>query len=156
MRWQCLAFEALSPQQLYDLLALRSAVFVVEQNCVFLDPDGLDPQAMHLLGHDDAGVLSAYARLLPAGVKAPEVVIGRVITSAAARGSGQGRQLMAEALAACAKQWPGQAITLHAQARLERFYAGFGFAGIGPTYIEDGIPHLEMRRPAAPAPQESP
>ncbi len=148
MRWICLPFEALSPHQLYDLLALRSAVFVVEQNCVFLDPDGLDAQAHHLLGHDEAGALAAYARLLPPGVKAPEAVIGRVITSAAARGSGQGRALMAQATAQTQALWPTAAITLHAQARLQAFYASFGFASVGEPYIEDGIPHIEMRKEA--------
>jgi ElaA protein len=146
MRWTTLPFAELSPFQLYDLLALRSAVFVVEQNCVFQDPDGLDSQAWHLLGHDEDGALAAYARLLPPGVKAPEAVIGRVITSAAARGSGQGRQLMSQAVAGCERLWPSQPITLHAQARLEGFYASFGFVTVSAPYIEDGIPHIEMRK----------
>lgn len=147
MRWTCLRFEALSVQQLYAVLALRSEVFVVEQNCVFLDIDGLDPKTLHLLGTGDDGALKAYARLIPPGLKAPDALIGRVVTAPAARGGGTGRLLMAEAVAQCERLWAGHAITLHAQAHLERFYGGFGFEPVGEPYIEDGIPHIEMRKP---------
>jgi ElaA protein len=139
-------FAELQVQQLYDALALRSEVFVVEQQCIFLDIDGIDPRGWHLLGHDDAGRLVAYARLLPPGVKAPEVVIGRVVTSPGARGTGAGQALMREAGDACARLWPGRPVTLHAQARLERFYQGHGYATVSEPYIEDGIPHIEMRK----------
>lgn len=146
--WHCLPFAALSTAQLYELLALRSEVFVVEQQCVFLDIDGVDPQVWHLLGHGDDGRLLAYARLLPPGLKSPtDAVIGRVVTAPAARGSGAGRALMGEAVAHGERLWPGHAITLHAQAHLERFYASFGFTPVGQPYVEDGIPHIEMRRP---------
>jgi ElaA protein len=147
MRWTCLPFAELGVQPLYELLALRSEVFVVEQNCVFLDIDGLDPQTWHLLGHGDDGALKAYARLLPPGLKAPaDAVIGRVVTSPAARGGGTGRALMAEAVAQCERLWPGHPITLHAQAHLERFYASFGFVPVGEQYMEDGIAHIEMHK----------
>lgn len=146
MHWTCVRFDELTVRQLYDALQLRSQVFVVEQNCVFLDIDGLDAPSLHLLGHGDDGALRAYARLIPPGVKAPDALIGRVVTSPAARGGGTGRRLMAEAVAQCERQWPGRAITLHAQAHLERFYAGFGFQPVGEPYIEDGIPHIEMRK----------
>lgn len=147
MNWTCVPFDELVVQQLYDLLQLRSQVFVVEQNCVFLDIDGLDNKTWHLLGTGDDGKLLAYTRLIPPGVKAPDALIGRVVTSPAARGGGTGRALMAESVAQCGRLWPGHAITLHAQAHLERFYAGFGFAPVGEQYMEDGIPHIEMRRP---------
>lgn len=146
MRWTCVPFVELSVRQLHDALALRAEVFVVEQNCVFLDIDGLDPQCWHLLGHGDDGRLLAYARLIPPGLQALDALIGRVVTAPAARGSGAGRALMAQALAECARQWPGAAVTLHAQAHLARFYAGFGFEPVGAEYVEDGIPHLEMRK----------
>jgi ElaA protein len=145
MRWTCVPFNELALQQLYDVLALRSEVFVVEQNCVFLDIDGLDRQTWHLLGDGDG--LKAYARLLPPGMKSPtDAVIGRVVTSPTARGGGTGRALMAESVANCERLWPGHAITLHAQAHLERFYASFGFVPVGEPYIEDGIAHVEMRK----------
>ncbi len=146
MRWTCVPFAELNVDQLYDLLALRSEVFVVEQNCVFLDIDGLDRQTWHLLGHGDDGRLLAYLRLIPPGLKAPDALIGRVVTSPAARGGGSGRVLMAEALAQCERLWPRHPITLHAQAHLERFYASFGFAPVGDLYMEDGIQHIEMRK----------
>jgi len=147
MNWTCVPFDGLTVQQLHDVLKLRSEVFVVEQNCVFLDIDGLDAKTWHLLGTDDDGKLLAYTRLIPPGVKAPDALIGRVVTSPAARGGGTGRALMAESVAQCERLWPGHAITLHAQAHLERFYAGFGFAPVGEQYMEDGIPHIEMRKP---------
>lgn len=147
MRWTCLRFDELGVRQLYELLALRSEVFVVEQHCVFLDIDGLDPLTWHLLGSGDDGALKAYARLIPPGMKAPDALIGRVVTAPTARGGGTGRALMAEAVAQCERLWPRHAITLHAQAHLERFYAGFGFVPVGEQYIEDGIPHIEMRKP---------
>ncbi|MCF8203679.1 MAG: GNAT family N-acetyltransferase [Methylotenera sp.] len=147
MHWHCLPFGELGVQRLYDLLALRSEVFVVEQQCVFLDIDGLDRHTWHLLGEADDGQLQAYARLIPPGLKGEDALIGRVVTAPAARGSGAGRALMTEAVARCLALWPHQGITLHAQAHLEHFYAGFGFQPVGPTYIEDGIPHIEMRRP---------
>jgi ElaA protein len=146
MNWACVRFDELSVQQLYDVLALRSQVFVVEQNCVFLDIDGLDPQTLHLLGTRADGALQAYARLIPPGVKAPDALIGRVVTAPAARGGGSGRALMAEAVAQCQRLWPAHPITLHAQAHLERFYGSFGFLPIGEQYMEDGIPHQEMRK----------
>jgi ElaA protein len=147
MNWTCSGFNELSVQQLYDVLALRSEVFVVEQNCVFLDIDGLDPRTLHLLGTGEDATLKAYARLIPPGVKAPDAVIGRVVVSLAARASGAGGMLMAEAVAQCERLWPAHAITLHAQAHLDRFYGSFGFAPVGAPYVEDGIPHIEMRKP---------
>ena len=146
MRWTCVPFAALEAGQLYDLLALRSEVFVVEQQCVFLDIDGLDRKTWHLLGHGDDGALRAYARLIPPGLKAADALIGRVVTAPAARGGGAGRALMTEAVAQCGRLWPGQAITLHAQAHLESFYGSFGFVPVGEQYMEDGIPHIEMRK----------
>lgn len=145
--WTCLPFDALTPLQLYQALRLRSEVFVLEQECIFVDPDGLDMQAWHLMAHG-GGELLAYARLLPAGVKAVEPVIGRVITASPSRGTGLGHDLMREALRACARLWPGQDLSLSAQARLQAFYAGHGFDPVGAEYIEDGIPHIHMRRAA--------
>lgn len=152
MRWHCLPFAELGVQRLYDLLALRSEVFVVEQQCIFQDIDGLDRHTWHLLGEADDGALQAYARLIPPGLKGADALIGRVVTAPSARGGGAGRALMAEALNRCRQLWPQQAITLHAQAHLERFYAGFGFQPVGAPYIEDGIPHIEMRLPQGDTP----
>lgn len=147
VEWHWCRFHALGAEELYDALALRSAVFSVEQACAYLDPDGVDRHCSHLLGRDAAGVLQAYLRVVDPGVKYAEASIGRVVTSPATRGTGLGRQLFAEGVARCTAAWPGQGIRISAQAHLDRFYAGFGFQPVGQTYLEDNIPHLEMLRP---------
>jgi len=146
--WQWSRFHELSLDALYDALALRCRVFILEQGA-YLDPDGIDRDCSHLLGRDDAGVLQAYLRVVDPGVKYTEPSIGRVITSPETRGTGLGRKLVAEGVARCTAAWPGQGIRITAQARLERFYADFGFAAAALPHIEDGIPHLLMVRPAS-------
>ena len=147
MNWSWCRFHELGVDRLYDALALRSRVFVLEQGA-YLDPDGIDRQAWHLLGHDGAQVLQAYLRVVDPGCKYAEPSIGRVITSPQTRGTGLGRRLMAEGVARCLQAWPGQGIRISAQAHLERFYAGFGFTRVGEPYLEDNIPHLEMLKAA--------
>jgi ElaA protein len=147
VKFEWLRFEALGVERLYDLLALRCRVFVLEQGA-YLDPDGIDRHAWHLLGHDEQGVLQAYLRVVDPGHKYAEPSIGRVITSPEKRGTGLGRLLMIEGVARCADAWPGHGIRISAQAHLARFYAGFGFERMGEDYLEDNIPHCEMlRRP---------
>jgi ElaA protein len=148
VNWLCLPFAQLAPLQLYELLRLRAEVFVVEQACVFQDIDGLDIDAQHLMAWD-GGRLLAYARLLAPGVKAAPPVISRVITAPAARGTGLGHALAEHAVAHCQRLWPGQGITLFAQAHLQAYYGRAGFVGVGDEFIEDGIPHREMHRKAA-------
>ncbi|HEY5802022.1 MAG TPA: GNAT family N-acetyltransferase [Burkholderiaceae bacterium] len=147
--WQWKTFGELSARDVYDMLALRSAVFVVEQQCVYQDIDGADRDALHLLGwHTGASgrTLGAYARVFAPGLKFDEAAIGRVIAAPAMRGTGAGRALMAEALAGIAQHWPGQATRISAQRYLERFYASFGFTVCSEPYLEDGIPHIDMLR----------
>jgi ElaA protein len=151
IEWQWLSFDALSREQLYALLRLRSEVFVVEQNCVFLDIDGLDENAMHLLGTrvmDGAAQLVAYVRCFPEGVSFTEASIGRVVTKPSARGGGLGHLLIAEAIRALQQHWGPQAIRIGAQAHLKNFYQQHGFVDMGLPYDEDGIAHLEMLRVA--------
>jgi ElaA protein len=147
VRFHWSRFQSLGVDNLYDALALRCRVFVLEQG-PYLDPDGIDRQSWHLLGRDDAGVLQAYLRVVDPGVKYPEPAIGRVVTSPEVRGSGQGRRLMAEGVARCRAAWPGQGIRISAQAHLEKFYASLGFVREGAEYLEDDIPHIQMARPA--------
>ena len=142
-RWRFAPFADLSPAEIHDMYRLRVAVFIVEQDCVFQDVDGADPQSWHLLGYG-GDELVAYCRLLPAGVKFDEPSIGRVITSPSVRGTGMGRVLMAEAMRRAAGLWPGEPLRIGAQAHLERFYNGFGFAKCSEPYDEDGILHIEM------------
>jgi ElaA protein len=143
--WRTVPFEALSVRELQYIYRARPMVFVVEQECAFLDADGLDERAHHLA----AWSLSqreplAYARLLAPGAKYVEASIGRVLTTAAARGRGLGRETMVRALAHAAETWPGVAVRIAAQSRLEPFYASLGFIVAGPRYLEDGIDHTEM------------
>lgn len=142
--WTLAAWDDLSTRQLHDLLQLRSTVFVVEQNCVFQDIDGADPQALHLLG-SHSGQLLAYARCFPPGVKFSEASIGRVVTSPAARGGGLGHALIDRAMAAVSATWGQQPIRIGAQAHLVGYYARHGFVDDGKPYVEDAIDHLEMR-----------
>lgn len=144
LAWKFLPFRSLTPDQLYDLLKLRQEVFVVEQECAYLDADGADPHAHHLLGYDAEGELTAYLRLVKPGIKYAEPSIGRVITRLSARRRNLGRELMREGIRRAHQLYPGQGIRISAQARLERFYRELGFTTVGGPYDEDGIPHLEM------------
>jgi ElaA protein len=145
--WQWNGFNALTVAQLYAMLALRQDVFVLEQTCLYPDIDGLDPGAHHLLGWreiDGKAELVAHLRCLAPGAKYEEMSIGRVVTSPAARGSGLGRELVAQGIALAQKLHPGHAIRIGAQAHLETFYAGFGFVTVSEPYDEDGIMHVDM------------
>jgi ElaA protein len=141
--WTWTRFDDLGVQDLYDVLALRCRVFVLEQG-PYLDPDGIDAHCWHLQGRDTAGVLQAYLRAVDPGIKYAEPSIGRVITAPEVRGTGLGRTLMREGLSRCAAQWPGRGLRISAQARLRAFYVGLGFESVGDEYLEDHIPHIEM------------
>jgi ElaA protein len=147
VNWTWSRFKALGVHNLYDALALRCRVFILEQGA-FLDPDGVDLHCWHLLGRSDDGVLHAYLRVVDPGVKFEQVSIGRVVTSPETRGSGLGRQLMAEGMARYDAVWPGRAVRISAQAHLQRFYGEFGFVAEGCTYGEDNIAHIQMTRSA--------
>ena len=147
--WQWKRFAELEPAELYAMLAARAAVFVVEQACAFQDADGLDAFAWHLLGwveQDHNPTLAAYLRLIDPGRKYAEPSIGRVLTTLPFRGTDLGRAAMREALARTAALYPGRAVRIGAQQRLERFYAEFGFRTVSAPYEEDGIAHVEMLR----------
>ena len=145
IRWVWKPFSELTPEELYAVLRLRSEVFVVEQGCVYLDLDGVDPVCDHLLGLDDEG-LAASVRVVPPDVSYPgEPSIGRVVTAPRVRGQGLGRPLMEEAVRHVSKRWPGP-IKIGAQSYLRSYYESLGFSVCGPEYDEDGIPHFPMRR----------
>ncbi len=141
--WQVATFDALTPHSLYALLQLRSDVFVVEQNCVFLDMDDRDVQARHLLAWR-GDTLVAYARCFAPGIQFDEASIGRIATRMNVRGSGLGHLLVQKAIALVTLTWGSQPIRIGAQARLKHFYQGHGFDDMGMPYVEDGIDHLEM------------
>ncbi|WP_290796065.1 GNAT family N-acetyltransferase [Flavihumibacter sp. UBA7668] len=141
--WQIKSFSEFTVTELYQLLRLRSEVFVVEQQCVFLDMDNKDQHCLHLLGWQN-DLLAASTRLVPPGISYNEMSIGRVVSSQQVRGTGIGRQLMEESIDACYRQWGKSPIRIGAQQYLEKFYQSLGFETDGEPYIEDGIPHVEM------------
>lgn len=145
--YQCKSFHDLTPEELYDILALRQVVFVVEQNCPYLDADGRDAVALHVMGYYE-GKLAAYTRLLPRGEAYENyAAIGRVVTSPALRGKGQGRELMRESSRQLYRHFGPQPIKISAQAHLRDFYGSLGFEPTGESYLEDGIPHIGMILP---------
>ncbi|HEY0973349.1 MAG TPA: GNAT family N-acetyltransferase [Solimonas sp.] len=159
--WRWYAWSQLDPDTLYAFLKLRSDIFVVEQNCVFSDMDGIDARCTHLCGRDSHGRLLAYLRLVPPGVERPAHItegtranasdgpaLGRLVVDAAARNRGLARAAVQEGLRRCAHDYAGQPVYLSAQQHLEPLYASLGFVGISPAYLEDGIWHVDMRRPA--------
>ena len=136
-------FDTLSGAEVHALLRLRQDVFVVEQDCAFAEIDGRDPGALHLLawaGERLAGCLRLLA-------EEDAMRIGRIVVGAPARGPGLGHRLLAAALDRCAATAPGRAVVLSAQAHLENFYAAHGFIVVSSAYLEDGILHVDMRRP---------
>ncbi|MBB3117176.1 GNAT family N-acetyltransferase [Pseudoduganella violacea] len=149
IEWQWRDFDGIPGRHLYELLRQRQDVFVLEQQCLYPDLDGYDQGAHHLLGWREIGgkrELAAYLRCIAPGVKFPEMSLGRVLTTAAARGIGAGRLLVAEGVRQAELQHPGHRIRIGAQAHLEQFYAGFGFRTISAPYDEDGIAHIDMLR----------
>jgi ElaA protein len=147
--WRLARFDSLTVRELQYIYMARQAVFSVEQQCAFMDADGLDERAYHLAAWSPLQREPlAYARLLEPGAKYAEPSIGRVITTAAARGRGLGRETMIRAVAHAAEIWPGSTIRISAQSRLEGFYEALGFVVAGPRHLEDGIDHTEMVRPA--------
>ena len=148
LRFQHASFEQLDLRTLYSVLAARAQVFVVEQRCQYLDPDGKDLIAQHLLGFE-GDELVAYLRMLPAGVSYPELAIGRVLTLPQLRGRGVGRLLMMEALRRAFVNGPVP-VSLSAQAQLREWYGSMGFVATSDLYDDAGLPHVSMRREALP------
>lgn len=145
LNFTCQTFDQLALAELYEILALRQEVFIVEQNCPYLDCDGKDQASWHFQGRDATGKLVCYTRLLPAGVAYPDYPsIGRVVSSPAARGTGTGKILMAQSIEQCRALFGPRAIKIGAQSYLLQFYESFGFRSTGEEYLEDGIPHTKM------------
>lgn len=145
LQYFCLPFSDLSLEELYEIMAVRQIIFAVEQDCAYLDADGKDDTAWHVLGKNEQGEMMTYARLLPKGLAYQAYAsIGRVLSMKAVRGSGEGRRLMEFALIKCEELWPGMAIKISAQAYLLDFYQSLGFSSVGEPYLEDGIPHVAM------------
>lgn len=145
VKWKIKRFEALSTAELYNLLQLRAEVFVVEQNCVYQDIDGKDQKALHLIGEDN-GETVAYARLFKPKDYFEEASIGRVVVKQSFREKKLGHLLMKEAIEAIKTEFNETNITISAQLYLKKFYESQGFNQTSETYLEDDIPHIEMKR----------
>ncbi|WP_144156773.1 GNAT family N-acetyltransferase [Paraburkholderia sp. BCC1885] len=148
VEWRWKFFDDLTISEVYAMLAARSEVFVVEQNCVYGDIDGLDLGAWHLFAFGPAepqATLAGYLRVLLPDQNEPDIRIGRVLTTAGFRGMGLGNKMLERAIAHIFEQWPNVPIRLHAQAHLQGFYGAFGFVPVSDIHEEDGIPHVWMR-----------
>ena len=145
LKWKIKSFEALTVNELYDLLQLRSEIFVVEQNCVYPDMDGKDKLALHLIGEYDDKIV-AYSRIFDAGNSFDNASIGRVVVHAAYRDKKWGHNLMREAIAGIKANFGKDKITIGAQLYLKKFYESHGFVQTSEMYLEDDIPHVEMQR----------
>ncbi|MBX9299216.1 GNAT family N-acetyltransferase [Chromobacterium piscinae] len=145
--WHCHGFDGFTPLALYQALQLRDQVFVVEQQSIYGDVDGVDTRCLHLSGRDDAGRLLAYARLIAPGEKYPDAAaIGRVVVAPEARGRGLGKALMEQAVAQCQAHFPDAPVMLSAQVDASALYASFGFQQVSEPYDDGGILHVDMRR----------
>ncbi len=144
--WELKSFAACNTEDLYQILTLRNSVFVVEQHCVYLDTDGRDQSALHLMGRDQNNRLIAYCRLFAPGIVYDEASVGRVVVALAHRRIGLGKDLMKEAIAHSNELFNSAVIRISAQLYLKKFYECFGFNSFGEIYLEDGIPHIAMLR----------
>ena len=144
--WLWKTFEELSADELYEILRLRALVFVVEQQCAYLDMDGTDRRAHHLFNRAGGGGVESYLRVLAPGVKYEEPSIGRVATHPELRRSGLGMELMREGIRRTELEYPGMGIRINAQRRLEQFYRKLDFVTVSDPYIVDEIEHVEMVR----------
>jgi len=145
LQFFCRTFQELNLSELYQLLQLRQEVFIVEQDCPYLDADNKDQESTHLLGIDTNSNILAYARILGSGLNYEGYSsIGRVVTHPKIRRTGIGKELMKEAIKLTFNQYPDDPIKISAQVYALSFYEYFGFQNIGPEYLEDDIPHQDM------------
>ena len=146
LNWHWQSFDDLTKAELYEILRLREAVFVLEQECAYQDLDDLDQYAWHVSGRTDENELAAYCRVVYPGKKYQEPAIGRVATAKQFRGKGLGVALMNYAIKQTEARYAGQGIRISAQQYLEKFYSELGFTACSDLYYEDEIPHIEMLR----------
>lgn len=145
LEWKIKRFEALSTNELYTLLQLRAEVFIVEQNCVYQDIDGKDEKALHLIGENN-GEIVAYARLFKPNDYFEQASIGRVVVKEHSRSKKLGHILIREAIQVIKTHFDQRKITISAQLYLKKFYESHGFIQTSDMYLEDDIPHIEMKK----------
>ncbi|NLW12377.1 MAG: GNAT family N-acetyltransferase [Clostridiaceae bacterium] len=146
MAWKHKRFDELDVHELYNILKLRNEIFVLEQNCVYLDTDDRDQASEHLFFTEDDGAVTACCRLMPPGLLFREAAIGRVVVSRMRRGNGLAREMMRLASERIEERWPDAGIHISGQLYLENFYSSCGFRTISDVYMEDGIKHVAMVR----------
>ncbi|MEO8762302.1 MAG: GNAT family N-acetyltransferase [Bacteroidia bacterium] len=143
MKFKVKKFSKLSVNELYDLLQLRQQIFVVEQNCIYLDADGIDKECLHLLGIVNKKII-AYARIIPAGISYKTSSIGRVVIDEKHRGKKHAYKLMDKAIELSKSKMNAKKITISAQLYLKDFYEKLGFKTVGDVYLDCDLPHLKM------------
>ena len=136
-------YSNLTKDELYEMIHLRQKVFIVEQDCPYLDADFSDQDAFHLLGYDGGGLIS-YLRAFPPGLKYEGASLGRIVVDDSKRGEQLGQSLTKEGISYLNKHYPGIEIVISAQHRLESFYTELGFTSRGSVYLEDDIDHIQM------------
>lgn len=146
MEWKVKPYDALTKNELYKILKARARVFVEEQVCAYVDADDRDQQSVHMWAEID-GALAAYIRILsPKAFDGVHCSIGRVITAAEYRGQGLGQEIMQRGIRYCDEKYPNTQIKISAQYYLLRFYSALGFEQQGAIYLEDGMPHIAMKK----------
>lgn len=144
MKW--ILYHKLSdfnPEHLYEVVKLRQDIFIIEQNCIYDDIDGLDYESIHLLLFSGNDTLIGYLRIVPPGIKFDEVSLGRIAIRKSYRGKGLGKKLIEKGLE-FAKERGETSVKIEAQAHLEKLYTGLGFKKVSKIYSVDGIPHIQM------------
>ena len=143
MTWCIKSFQELTNDELYEILQVRTAIFVVEQKCAYLEVDGKDKLAYHLFKKENEKII-AYLRVLPKGISYREASLGRIIVKQAQRGTGLGRELVARGINFLENELHEKTIKIQAQSRLQTFYESFGFQACSDVYLEDNIEHIQM------------
>ena len=144
LNWQVKHYRDLTLNEFHDIIALRLYVFVVEQNCPYLDLDGKDKKSYHLICRDGKGNVIATSRILPPGVSHEDTAIGRVVVNQNYRSHGIGHDMMERCINFCRKEFGNAPIVISAQKHLENYYGKHQFVSTGSEYLEDGIPHVAM------------
>lgn len=143
MNWNIKKFNQLKVEEIYKILALRNKVFIVEQECAYLDCDDKDLKSYHLFS-EEHGEVVAYLRILEKGVSYDEISIGRVAVKKNYRGKGISREMMLKAIEFIENNLKEETIKIQAQVYLLNFYSSLGFKAVSKEYLEDNIPHIDM------------
>ena len=143
IEWRVIPFKSLNVESLYEIIQLRQEIFIVEQDCPYIDADGVDLKCIHISGYHNKKLI-AYSRIMPPDINYKEASIGRIITKKEFRGHGIGYQLVSISIDEIYKNYGNHPIRLSGQTYARAFYEKLGFIGEGEEYLEDGIPHISL------------